>query len=60
MTYQKVNGSIVSKDAMNSFNEMFPLARMFPLAVMHTPHTPQKKTTLKKPSPIRVNLYYLN
>ena len=23
---------------MNSFKEMFPLARMFPLAVMHTPH----------------------
>ena len=22
---------------MKSFNEMFPLARMFPLAVMHTP-----------------------
>ena len=27
--------SIVSEDAMNSFNEMFPSARMFPLAVMH-------------------------
>ena len=36
-TYQKVNSSIVSKGAMNSFNEMFPLARVFPLAVMHTP-----------------------
>ena len=38
-TYQKekVDSSIVSKDAMNSFNEMFPLARMFPPAVMHTP-----------------------
>ena len=34
-TYQKVNSSIVSKGAMNNFNEMFPLARMFPLAVMH-------------------------
>ena len=34
-TYQKVTSSIVSKDAMNSFNEMFPLARMFPLALMH-------------------------
>ena len=33
--YQKVNSSIVSKGAMNSFKEMFPLARMFPLAVMH-------------------------
>ena len=36
MTYQNVNSSIISK-VMNSFNEMFPLARMFPLAVMHTP-----------------------
>ena len=26
MTYQKVNSSIVSKGARNSFNEMFPLA----------------------------------
>ena len=34
MTYQMINSSIVSKGAMNSFNEMFPLARMFPLAVM--------------------------
>ena len=34
-TYQKVDSSIVSKGAMNNFNEMFPLARMFPLAVMH-------------------------
>ena len=25
---------------MNSFNEMFPLARMFPLAVMLTPTSP--------------------
>ena len=33
--YQKVNSSIVSKGAMKSFNERFPLARMFPLAVMH-------------------------
>ena len=33
--YQKVNSSIVSESAMNSFNEMFPLARMFPLAIMH-------------------------
>ena len=34
-TYQMVNSSVVSKGAMNSSNEMFPLARMFPLAVMH-------------------------
>ena len=34
--YQKVDSSMVSKGAMNSFNEMFPLARMFPLAVMHS------------------------
>ena len=34
--YQKVNSSIVSKGAMNSFNKIFPLATMFPLAVMHT------------------------
>ena len=33
--YQKVNSSIVSKGDMNSFNEIFPLARMFPLAVIH-------------------------
>ena len=32
---QKVNGSVVSKGAMNSFQEMFALVRMFPLAVMH-------------------------
>ena len=30
-------GHIVSKGAMNSFNELFPLARMFPLAAMHIP-----------------------
>ena len=36
MTYQKVKSSIVFKGAMNGFHEMFPLARMFPLAVMHT------------------------
>ena len=35
MTYQKVSSSIVSKSAMNSFNEMFQLARMFPLAKIH-------------------------
>ena len=34
-TYQKVKSSTVSKGARNSFKEMFPLARMFPLAVMH-------------------------
>ena len=34
-SYQKLNSSIVSKGAMNNFNEMFPLTRMFPLAVMH-------------------------
>ena len=33
--YQKVSSCIVYKGAMNSFNEMLPLARMFPLAVMH-------------------------
>ena len=35
-TYQKVNSSIVSKDAMNRFKEIFPLVIMFPLPVMHT------------------------
>ena len=35
MTYQKVSSSIVSKGAMNSFDEMFQLARMFPLAKIH-------------------------
>ena len=35
-TYQKVNSSIiVSTGVMNDFNERFPLAKMFPLAVMH-------------------------
>ena len=34
---QKFNNPIVSKGAMNSFKDMFPLARMFLLAVMHTP-----------------------
>ena len=34
-TYQKINSSIISKGVMNSFKVMFPLARMFPLAVMH-------------------------
>ena len=33
-TYQKINSSIVSKGALISFKEMFPLDRMFPLAVM--------------------------
>ena len=33
--YQKVNTSIVFRGAMNNFNEMFPLAKIFPLAVMH-------------------------
>ena len=36
-TYQKINSSIVSKGVINSFNKKFPLARMFPLAIMHTP-----------------------
>ena len=36
-TYQKVNSSIASQGAMKSFNEMFPLASMFPLAIMQTP-----------------------
>ena len=35
--YQKINGYIVSKGAMNSFKEIFPLSRMFPLAVKYTP-----------------------
>ena len=35
-TYQNINSSIVSKGAMNSFKEKFPLARMFPLTAMHT------------------------
>ena len=34
-TYQMINSSLVSKGAMNSFKEMFPLARLFPLTVMH-------------------------
>ena len=39
--YSKFNSSAVSKCAMNSFNETFPLARIFLLAVMHTPsHLP--------------------
>ena len=38
MTYQNFITSIVSKSAMNSFNEMFPLTRMFQVALMHTPH----------------------
>ena len=32
-TYQKINSYIVSKGAMNSFKEMFPLARMFPQGI---------------------------
>ena len=35
-TYQKINSSIVSDGAMNRFKEMFPIARMFPLPVMHS------------------------
>ena len=35
-TNQIVNSSIISKGAMNSFNEKFLLARMFPLAVMQS------------------------
>ena len=35
MLYQNVDSSIVSKGAMNVFNEIFPLARIFPLVVMH-------------------------
>ena len=31
-----INSPIVSKGAMNSFKEMFPLARMFPVVVMHS------------------------
>ena len=36
-TYQKVNNSIVSKNAINSLNEMLPLTRMLPQAVMYAP-----------------------
>ena len=39
--HQKVNSS-VSKGATNSFNEMFPLARMIPQAVMHRGYQNQK------------------
>ena len=35
--YQNINSSIIFKCAMNSFREMFSLARIFPLALMHTP-----------------------
>ena len=35
--YQKVNSSIVSKGAINSFKEIFSPVRIFLLAVMHTP-----------------------
>ena len=35
--YRNIKSSIVSKDTMNRFREMFLLARMFPLAVMYTP-----------------------
>ena len=34
-TYQNINSSIISKEAIISFKEMFPPARIFPLAVMH-------------------------
>ena len=33
------------KDAMNSFKEMFPLARMFPLAIMHLSCFPSRNIT---------------
>ena len=33
-THQELNSSIIFKGAMN-FKKMFPLARMFPLAVIH-------------------------
>ena len=33
----KVNSFIVSKGAMKNFKEMFPPAKMFPLAVMTNP-----------------------
>ena len=33
-------GANISKDAINKFREMIPLARMFPLAVIHTPYPP--------------------
>ena len=36
----KINSSVISKGAMNKLREMFPLARMFPLAVMHTTPPP--------------------
>ena len=34
--YRKGNSSIACKSGINSFKRMVPLARMFPLAVMHT------------------------
>ena len=37
---KKINSSIISKDAINKFREIIPLARMFPLAVIHTPSSP--------------------
>ena len=40
MTFQKINSSNVSKDAKNSFKEMFPLARMAPLSAMYTSSGP--------------------
>ena len=36
----KINSSVISKGAMNKLREMFPLARMFPLASMHTTPPP--------------------
>ena len=42
---------------MNSFNEMLPLARMFPLAVMHTHSLPFFNTIFaKKKSEVRRGL----
>ena len=62
--YQKINSSIVSEGAMNNFKEMFPLARMFPPAVIHTPspqiwHILNVSTYFKVLSPPSPNLNIL-
>ena len=52
-TYRKVNSSIVLKGAMNSFNVMFPLARMFPVAVIHTHPSPSNLGGMMRSPKIR-------
>ena len=50
-----INSSIVSKDAMNSFNKLSPLA------VMHPPPPPEKNILKKaRLSLIRVNWHLTN